>query len=188
MLERRETYDEVRAAFRWRIPARYNIGVDACDKWAGEADRLALIHEDETGRVETYSFARLKALSDRFANALGGLGVGRGDRVGILLAQGPETAIAHLAVYKLGAVAMPLFTLFGPDALAYRLENSAAKAVIGDAAALDKVMPLRDRLPALETLIVVGGAAGAEDFQGLIDNDLTPKTCPLLAEGVEEVL
>ena len=169
MLERRETYDEVRSAFRWRIPARYNIGVDACDKWAGEADRLALIHEDEVGRVETFTFARLKELSDRFANALGSLGVGRGDRVGILLAQGPETAIAHLAVYKLGAVAMPLFTLFGPDALAYRLENSGARAVIGDAASLDKIAPLRDGLPALETLIAVGGAAGAEDFHALIE-------------------
>ena len=169
MLERRETYDEVRAAFRWRIPARYNIGVDACDKWAGDPDKLALIHEDAAGRVETFSFARLKELSDRFANALGGLGVGRGDRVGILLAQGPETAIAHLAVYKLGAVAMPLFTLFGPDALAYRLENSGAKAVIGDQPSLDKIMPLRDRLPALETLIAVGGTPGAEDFHALIE-------------------
>ncbi len=169
MLERRETYDEVYGAFRWRIPARYNIGVDACDKWAGDADRLALIHEDESGRVETFTFARLKELSDRFANALGGLGVGRGDRVGILLAQGPETAIAHLAVYKLGAVAMPLFTLFGPDALAYRLENSGTRAVIGDAASLDKIAPLRDGLPALETLIAVGGTAGAADFHALID-------------------
>ena len=169
MLERRETYDEVRAAFRWRIPERYNIGVDACDKWAGDPDRLALIHEDEVGRVETFTFARLKELSDRFANALAALGVGRGDRVGILLAQGPETAIAHLAVYKLGAVAMPLFTLFGPDALAYRLENSGAKAVIGDAASLDKIAPLRDGLVELETLIAVGGAPGAADFHGLID-------------------
>ena len=169
MLERADSYDELRSSFRWRIPARYNIGVDACDKWAGDADRLALIHEDETGRVETYSFARLKELSDRFANALAGLGVGRGDRVGILLAQGPETAIAHLAVYKLGAIAMPLFTLFGPDALAYRLENSGAKAVIGDEASLDKIAPLRDGLPALETLIAVGGTPGAEDFQGLIE-------------------
>ena len=169
MLERADSYDELRSGFRWRIPARYNIGVDACDKWAGDADRLALIHEDEAGRVETFTFARLKELSDRFANALGGLGVGRGDRVGILLAQRPETAIAHLAVYKLGAIAMPLFTLFGPDALVYRLENSGAKAVIGDAASLDKIAPLRDRLPALETLVAVGGATGAADFHALIE-------------------
>ncbi len=59
MLERRETYQEVLATFRWRIPERYNSGVDACDKWAGEADKLALIHEDETGRIETFTFARL---------------------------------------------------------------------------------------------------------------------------------
>ena len=170
MLERGETYDAVYGEFRWRIPERINMGVDVCDKWAGDPDKLALIFETHDGRVENYTFTKLKELSNRFANALRALGVRSGDRVAVLLPQCPETAIAHIAAYKLGAIVMPLFTLFGPDALEYRLENSGAKALITDAANLGKVLPLRDRLPALETLIVIDGAGpgGTHDYRALI--------------------
>lgn len=172
-----DSYDAVYRDFRWDIPARYNIGVDICDKWVakGEGDRLALIHETADGAVETYSFARLKSLSDRFACALRRLGLARGERLAILLAQGPETAVAHIAAYKLGVVVMPLFTLFGPDALEFRLANSGAKAIISDSENLAKVTPLLDRLPALEILISTDGGAGgaggdaAHDYGGLID-------------------
>ncbi len=157
MLQPGDSYGAVYGGFRWNVPAAFNIGVDVCDKWAGQRDRLALIHETAQGSVETFSFARLKSLSDRFANALRHLGVGRGDRVAILLAQGPETAVAHIAVYKLGAVAMPLFTLFGPQALEYRLANGGAKAIVSDAENLAKVIPLLDRLPALDILISIDG-------------------------------
>src|SRR5688500_2576144 len=95
--------------FRWRVPARYNIGVDVIDRQPG--DRLALIHDTGDGTVHRFTFLQLRRLADRLANALRGLGVARGDRVGILLPQSPETAAAHIAVYKLGAVAVPLFTL-----------------------------------------------------------------------------
>jgi len=176
VLQPGDSYDALYGGFRWDIPERYNIGVDVCDKWAGHGDRLALIHETADGAVETYSFARLKDLSDRFANALRRLGVGRGDRIAILLAQGPETAVAHIAAYKLGAVVMPLFTLFGPDALEYRLENSGAKAIISDGESLAKVTPLRARLPALEIVISIDGGEG-HDYGALIDRadaNLTP--------------
>ena len=171
MLQPGDSYDAVYGDFRWDIPARYNIGVDVCDKWAGRGDRLALIHETAQGAVETYSFDRLKSLSDRFAGALRRLGVGRGDRVAILLAQGPETAVVHIAAYKLGAVVMPLFTLFGPDALEHRLADSGAKAIVGDAENLAKVTPLLDRLPALEILISTDGGDGAaaHDYGDLIE-------------------
>ncbi len=167
MLQPGDSYEALYGGFRWEIPAAFNIGVDVCDKWAHDVDKLALIHETADGAVETYSFARLKALSDRFANALRGLGVGRGDCIAILLAQGPETAVAHIAAYKLGAVAMPLFTLFGPDALEYRLANGGAKAIVGDAENLAKVTPLLDRLPALEILISIDGG-GAHDYGDLM--------------------
>jgi acyl-coenzyme A synthetase/AMP-(fatty) acid ligase len=133
MLPKKDTYEAVYQGFRWSVPEFYNIGVDVCDKWADKGDRLALIYEDEKGRTRRYTFKDLKGLSNRFANALRAQGVDRGDRVGILLPQCPETAISHLAIYKLGAVAVPLFSLFGPDALQYRLANSGAKAVVTDA-------------------------------------------------------
>ena len=162
-------YAQVYADFRWRVPARYNIAHDVCDRHAG-GGRLALIHEDADGAVTRYSFADFKRLSNRCANGLRALGIGRGDRVGLLLSQGPELAIAHLAVYKLGAIALPLFTLFAPDGLHYRLADSAAKALLTDSANLPKILEIRDRLPALETVLVTDGDGpdGTVDFHAMI--------------------
>ena len=149
MLNPGKTYDDVYASFRWAIPEFYNIGVDICDKWAHHPDRLALIYEGENGRVEKYTFRDLKTLSNKLANALTACGIGPKDRVGILLPQCPETAIAHIAVYKIGAIAIPLFTLFGTDALEYRLANSEARSIITDGANLDKILEIRKNLPHL---------------------------------------
>ena len=132
--------------FRWQVPARFNIGVACCDRHADGDGRLALIYEAPDGTVERFSFDDLKRLSNRCANALQGLGIGRGDRVGVLLPQRPETAIAHLAIYKLGAVAVPLFVQFGPDALEHRLADSGARALITDGDNLAKV-PVRPARP-----------------------------------------
>jgi len=175
MLPRRSSYDEVYRDFRWPIPDHYNIGVDVCDKWADERYRLALIYEDEGGRTEKYTFWELKRLSNRLANALRAHGIARGDRVAILLPQCPETAIAHIAIYKLGAIAVPLFTLFGPDALEYRLANSGAKAIITDGANAEKVLEIRDRLTDLQLLFVTRGELGAGiiDFWGALEKGAT---------------
>jgi acetyl-CoA synthetase len=165
MLEKRNTYEEVYKSFRWPIPEYYNIGVDICDKWAGERYRLALIYEDEEGKVEKFTFWDLKGLSNRLANALRAYGIERGDRVGILLPQCPETALSHIAIYKVGAIAIPLFTLFGPDALEYRLGNSEAKAVITDAANIEKILQIKDALPHLKIII----ATRAKPQEGVLD-------------------
>ncbi len=154
MLTRAESYEALRASFRWRVPARYNIGVDACDKWAErEPGRLALIHRRADGRAEEISFLELKRRSNRLANVLAARGVEPGDRVGVLLPQAPETAVAHLAIYKLGAIAVPLFTLFGPEALEFRLADSGAKALITDAEGLVKLIEIRPRLPNLSLVL-----------------------------------
>ena len=159
MLPAANNYEDVCKKFRWSIPAEYNIGVDICDKWAHQRYRLALVYEDEAGRVEKYTFWELKRLSNRLANGLRANGIGKGDRVGILLPQRPETALSHIAIYKAGAVAIPLFTLFGTDALKYRLANSHAKAVITDAANLEKILEIRSELPQLSLILVTDGNA-----------------------------
>ncbi|UCE56597.1 MAG: acyl-CoA synthetase [Desulfobacterales bacterium] len=156
MLKFGQTYDEVYHGFRWEIPEVYNIGIDICDKWAHLRYRMALVYENEKGRVEKYTFWDLKNLSNKLANGLIAHGVAKGDRIGILLPQCPETAIGHIAAYKIGAVAIPLFTLFGTDALAYRLSNSEARAIITDAANLTKMQEIRDNLPQLKLVIVAG--------------------------------
>ncbi len=165
MLQKKSTYNEVYEGFHWNIPEFYNIGIDVCDKWADERYRLALIYEDEGGRTEKFTFWDIKNLSNRLANALRANGVARGDRIGILLPQCPETAIAHIAVYKLGAIAIPLFTLFGPDALEYRLMNSGTKAVVTDGTNIEKLLQIRDRLPELKIIFVTRGKPGT----GVVD-------------------
>lgn len=177
MLTPGKNYAEVYRDFRWRIPEYYNMGVDICDKHVheGRGGDTALIYEDAAGAITEYSFGDLKKLSNQCANVLAGLGVARGDRVAILLPQSPELGITHIAAYKMGAVALPLFTLFGPEGLSYRLANSAARAVITDSANLEKISQIRDQLPDLAHILVVDVAPGkpapahAASFWALLD-------------------
>ncbi|MEQ9814098.1 MAG: acyl-CoA synthetase [Azospirillaceae bacterium] len=154
--------------FRWRIPARFNIGTAAIDAHADGSGRLALTDIGADGAVRRYSFDDLKRLSNRFANLLVDRGARRGDRVGILLSQGVGAGIAHIAAYKAGLIALPLFTLFGPEALEYRLADSGARFLVTDAENAAKLAPVRDRLPDLETVYLADGADG-DPGDGTID-------------------
>lgn len=171
MLKPAKSYAAARHAFQWRIPERYNIGVDVCDKIAAaKPNATALIDLHEDGTLHTYSFTDLKRLSNRLANALRANGLQVGDRVGILLPQCPETAIAHIACYKAGYIAVPLFTLFGEDALSYRLRASGARAIITDHANLPKIELMRDQLSDLSLVLSIDGAeASALGFHDLLD-------------------
>src|SRR5437016_87863 len=115
--------------------------------------------------------SRSLARSNQFARALTTLGVARGDRVGIVLPQRPETAVAHLAAYKLGAVALPLSTLFGPDALEYRLRDAGAKVVVTDGENLERVLAVAKGLPALVGVVCVdrADADGVVEYAKAID-------------------
>jgi acetyl-CoA synthetase len=152
---RGHSIDEIKRDFRWAIPGRYNLGVDCSDRQLSGA--TAMVHERADGTVDEYTFGRLAELSNRFANALHGADVGRGDRVAIILPQLPETAIAHIAVYKLGAIAIPMSTLFGPEALEMRLRDSGAKVAVTDSKTLPKLEELYDRLPDLRRLFLKHG-------------------------------
>ena len=159
MLTLHPTIAQTRAAFRWEIPDRYNIGVDCCDRLAEAMPDAPAIIDATDGTVTT--FAGLRSLSNRLANALSAL-VGPGDRVGVLLPQRVETAAAHVAVTKMGAISIPLFKLFGPEALRHRLGAAGAKVVITDAAGAATLAGLRDDLPDL--LRVVSVDADFADF------------------------
>ena len=170
MLPFGRSYDEITAAFRWRVPPAYNIAVDACEKWAAvEPERVALIHVRADGTVDRWSYGRLSKTAHRLSNLLAARGVRRGDRVAILLPQSPETAITHLAVYAMAAVALPLADLFGVEALAYRLADAGAKVVVTNRAGAIKLAEIRDQLPDLELVLTVDGIGeGAEDFHRLL--------------------
>jgi acetyl-CoA synthetase len=153
-----DRYREICAKHRWNVPADFNIAAAVCRRHAEDRSRVAIHREDEDGARATLTYHALQQQADRLSNALASLGVRRGDTVAIILPQRPETAIAHIACYQLGAIAVPLSFLFGPDALEYRLNDSAAKIVFVDAASLPNLAPLRDRLPHLRHVIGVAGA------------------------------
>lgn len=160
MMPSGKSYEEIYSNFRWEIPERYNIAQQVCDRH--DADKLAMIFDDDRGNVLHFTFGDIRKLSSKLANALKAHGVQRGDRVGVLMAQSPEVAISHVAAYRMGAVGVPLFALFGADAIEFRLGNSGAKAVILDAVHLPKLEQVRDKLPDLQTVIVIGaGKHGA---------------------------
>jgi acetyl-CoA synthetase len=163
---------EVYARFRWHrhIPTNFNMGVDVGDRRADDPSRLAMIYEDDPGRVSIHTFAEFRARSTQLVHALIRLDITRGDRAGIILSQRPERAVAHLAAYEMGAIALPLSTLFGPEALDYRLRDAEAKVMGTDAESLDRVLGIRDALPALRHVICVDRteAGGILDYQRLL--------------------
>jgi acetyl-CoA synthetase len=170
VLQKSESYEALRSRFSWVVPDFYNIGVDICDKWADDAARLALIHEHRDGSATRYTFADIRRLSNRAANLFVARGMHPGDRVGILLPQGPETAIAHVAAYKAGAIVVPLFTLFGVDALRFRLRDAGIKVLITDTRSAAKIEQIHPHTPDLKTVFCIDGPVrGSEDFHaGLI--------------------
>ncbi len=167
MLPQIRDYDALYAQFGWALPARYNIGVDVCDRWAAtDPRRPAILHVRPDGGTDEISYGWLRETSNRLANALRAHGIARGDRVAIMLPQTPEVVASHVATYKLGAVALPLAVLFGSDALAYRLQDSGAKALVTNALGLSKLAEIRDQVPGLAIVLSIDGAGdGAAGFE-----------------------
>lgn len=162
MLLNGSSYQDVCGKFTWTIPEHFNIASAVCDRHADGSHRLALIEVREGGQETIHhSFDDLKTASARLANALRANNIRAGERIGILLGQRVETLIAHLAIYKLGAIAVPLFSLFGPEALAFRLADSGMSALITDPAGVAKVASIDQGLPALR-LVIATEPAGAD--------------------------
>jgi acetyl-CoA synthetase len=165
----RDRYREIYEGFRWHVPAEFNIAEVCGRRWAAETSRVALHTEDEDGRRESFTYAALMRDANRLSNVLAGLGVGGGDRVAIVLPQRAETVVAHLASYQMGAVAMPLAVLFGPEALSFRLNDSMAKVVICDRASAATLAGLRGSCPALKHVVCVDGPVdGAAGWSALL--------------------
>jgi acetyl-CoA synthetase len=156
-----DRYAELYGSFRWNVPERYNMARACCGNWAEERHRFALYWEDESGAMAAYSFWDIQQAANRLSNALAALGVARGDRVAIILPQRPETAIAYIALFQMGAVALPLSHLFGPDALEYRMQHAAASVAIVEPTTIANLWAIKDRLPHLRHVIGVGGACEA---------------------------
>ncbi|MBT5300148.1 MAG: AMP-binding protein [Rhodospirillaceae bacterium] len=173
MLTKAETYEDLYCNFGWDIPDIFNMGVDVCDKHAlATPSKPGLIVVDPGRPTITYTFADLKRLSDKLANLFTAKGLERGERVGILMSQSVEAAISHVAAWKMAAVSIPLFTLFGEDALKFRLQNAGARMLVTDTENLPKIEAIRDELPDLRSILVVdlgSGDGSLIDFWGAME-------------------
>jgi acetyl-CoA synthetase len=161
----RDNWAAMHGRFGWQVPESFNIAQACCGRWAERADageRVAIVAHGAQRRTLTY--AQLQQQAHAMANLLVGLGVQRGDRVAIVMPQRFETAIAYMAVLQMGAVAMPLSMLFGPDALEYRLQDSEAVAAICDESSIANIAQVRAHCPLLRTVVGVGAAAQQADI------------------------
>ncbi|QGG92245.1 AMP-binding protein [Agrobacterium sp. MA01] len=159
LLEPRETFEALRRDFRWTIPADFNIGRAVADDWAAKfPEQVCLQHFSPDGRHLSMTYGELSAQSSALAEALTEIGVIRGDRVALLMPQCFETVIAHVAIYKMGAIALPLALLFGEEALEYRLRDAGARVIVTNSFGLQRLKAIKARLPALQTVISVDGS------------------------------
>ena len=164
LVDRKSSWNEMSKSFRWSIPFQFNIAEAVCDRHARDPEKIAMIHETESGDIQNWTFRQIQLSANRLANALEGLGIQSGDRIGIVLPQCPETGIAHMGIYKMGAVALPLANLFGPEALKYRLQDSGAKVVITDGENRGKLDEIRNDLPDLQFLIQLDENLEQDEF------------------------
>src|SRR5256712_13649411 len=172
-----DRYEELYRDFRWQVPERYNIAQACCGQWAADRTRFALHWEDESGATAAYSFWDIQVAANRLSNALAALGVKRGERVAPLLPQRPRTAIAYMAIFQMGAIALPLSHLFGPEALEYRLDPAQASVAIVEPTTLANLWAIKGRLTHLQHVI---GVAGPRRGGGAFFPGFCPKgECPL---------
>lgn len=159
-MEEKATYAETYAAFRWNIPARYNIAGDVCDRHALDPEKVAMIGEGDDGKPWQITFREVQLRANKLANFLLAQGLARGNRVMLLLGQDPWTAIGHVACWKAGLVSVPASSLFAADAIAYRLNRAGVRIVVTDLANLPKVLQARETAPGVKGIYLIDGDVG----------------------------
>lgn len=157
-------YAALHTGFRWQVDEFFNIAEACCGRWARAEARTAIRIHKPGAKTVLHSYQELQKAADALSQVLAGLGVKRGDRVAIVMPQRLETAVAYMAVFQMGAVAMPLSMLFGPEALEYRLQDSDAVVAICDESSMASLKAIRGHCPALRTVIAAGTAQGQGDL------------------------
>lgn len=171
-----DSHAQLYREFHWLLPDDFNLAELCCRRWSSDPQRIAILVDDAPDGQHAVTYAQLQRDANQLANLLRSLGVLRGTRVAIVLPQRAEVAVAHIACQQLGAIAMPMSVLFGPDALEYRLQDSGASVLIADGAAMASIDAVRARCPELRHVIAVdteredlidwhaGLSAASEDF------------------------
>ena len=171
MLKRASSYDELWNEIDYatfQFPQLFNLGVACLDDHDPDDHALTAVHADRTST--SYTFGDVRRQANRLANALSELGIGRGDVVAVVNPASFETGVAYVSLWRMGAIALPLSSLFGPDALAYRLDNGEVRAVITSAANADKVREALATSNRSVPVLVIGGTRtpGEHDFEELL--------------------
>ncbi len=162
-----DNYAQLHGSFQWQVAATFNIAEVCCRRWAaksGAGKRVAIQALDANGASRSYSYLELQQQAARLSRVLAELGVARGDRVAIVMPQRFETAVAYMAVLQMGAVAMPLSMLFGPEALEFRLQDSDTTVAICDESSITNVLSIRPSCPKLRHVLGVDGAGAQADL------------------------
>jgi acetyl-CoA synthetase len=167
-----DDYDAQRASWSWddmwaeldTPNGLINQAHECIDRHAAsdKATKLAMIWQSASGDVEEYTYADMKRETDKIANAFRGVGIEKGDRVFFLSDRIPELYFGVFATLKLGAIAAPLFSAFGPEPIKDRVERAEGKAIVCTPKLLAKVDAIRDQLPSLKTVIVIDTREDAE--------------------------
>lgn len=184
-----DRYNAIHQGFGWKVPKRFNMAQACCGQWAAQAAtaRRVAIREHIAGQGlgRRWTVGQLQSAANRLSQVLRAQGVRRGDRVAIVMPQRFETAVAYMAVLQMGAVAMPLSMLFGPEALSFRINDSQARVAVCDESTVEAMNLARPDCPGLQCLIGVGAAAAAADLdyaKACADSAATFKPVATLAE------
>jgi acetyl-CoA synthetase len=178
-------YDESYGSFRWPQPARFNIARMCLDAHVIRSpEKTALLEVGTDFAITPVSYASLNRAASQLAHALHKADVGRGERVAILLPQSRFVPVAHMATYKIGAIALPLAALFGVDAIAYRLEDAQARVLITDAAGVEKLKNIPNLPASLTHILSLDGEDGqAQDYHRFVSGQPDSfVTCETMAE------
>ncbi|MDX1449305.1 MAG: AMP-binding protein, partial [Acidimicrobiia bacterium] len=144
-----QTYESLRANFAYDVPDRFNLGAACCDPHDPSAP--ALISVDIDGEATVTTFGEFAERTSRLAGGLREMGVEPGGRVGVVIPQSLATGIAHVGIWKAGAVSVPLAPLFGPDALSFRLRDAGTVAAI---VSPENIAKVREAVPELRIIEV----------------------------------
>ena len=176
-----QDYAETYRDFKLDVPEHFNFAFDVVDKWAEDRTKLALISLDPAGEnAQHHTFWDLKVQSNRFANVLKGLGVGKGTRTFVMLPRIPQWYVAMLGLMKVGAVPMPATTLCTPGDIEYRVNEAEATLAITDLENSDKVAEAAGNCPSLAHLLLVG-----DERKGWISYDEQMGQASTTLENVE---
>ncbi len=172
---------------KWCVDGKMNIVHNCLDKWIGTPvqNRVALRWEGEEGATRTLSYRDLWVEVNKCANALRGLGLGKGDAIGLYMPMTPEIAIALLAIAKIGGVILPLFSGYGPGAIAHRLADADAKLLFASDGAYrrGKIIPMKPTVD--QALQNVPGVKHVVTLRRVSDYDALQKTTVYKNGGLE---